>query len=86
MRQQRRRFSLRSLPGLDSDRLGRKAGDGLLNFRENLGRFDDWSSPEVVLYDDFDPQYRIVRSAAEYGAILEPCLSSLNIACCRGRS
>ena len=58
----------------------RKAGDGPLNFREKLGRFYDWSSPDVVLYDDFDPQHRVVRSPADYGAIWEPGFSALNTA------
>ncbi len=58
----------------------RKAGDGPLNFREKLGRFYDWSASDVVLYDDFDPQHRVVRSPAEYGAIWEPGFSALKTA------
>ncbi len=58
----------------------RKAGDGPLNFREKLGKYYDWSSPDVVLYDDFDPQHRVVRSPAAYGAIWEPGFSALNTA------
>lgn len=58
----------------------RKAGDGPLNFREKLGRFYDWSASDVLLYDDFDPQHRVVRSPAEYGAIWESGFSALNTA------
>ncbi len=58
----------------------RKAGDGPLDFREKLGRYYDWSSPEVVIYDDFDPEHRVVRSPAAYGAIWEPGFSALHTA------
>ena len=50
----------------------RAPGDGHFSFREKLGHFYDWESPDVVLYDDFDPQHRVARSAAAYGAIWEP--------------
>lgn len=58
----------------------RKAGDGPLDFRQKLGKYYDWSSPDVVIYDDFDPQHRVVRSPAAYGAIWEPGFSALNTA------
>lgn len=33
-----------------------------------------------MLYDDLDPQHRLVRSAAAYGAIWEPSFSALRSA------
>lgn len=57
-----------------------KASDGPFSFREKLGVYYDFSSPDVVLYDDFDPQHRIVRSAADYGAIWEPNFAALHSA------
>lgn len=47
-------------------------GDPQFGFREKLGRFYDWSASDVVLFDDFDPQRRVARTAAAYGAIWEP--------------
>lgn len=58
----------------------RKAGDGLLDFRQKLGKYYDWSSLDVVLYDDFDPQHRVVHGPAAYGTIWEPGFSVLNTA------
>lgn len=58
----------------------KKAGDGPLNFREKLGKYYDWSSDDVMLYDDFDPEHRVTRSPAAYGAIWEPSFSSLRTA------
>ncbi|WP_207480818.1 Cif family virulence factor [Arenibaculum pallidiluteum] len=58
----------------------RQEGDGPFSFRDKLGKYYDWSSPEVILYDDFDPQHRITRSAAEYGAIWEPPFSAMRSA------
>lgn len=43
-------------------------GDGPFDFRSKLGKFYNLTSPDVLLYDDFDPQYRVARSADEYGA------------------
>ena len=45
------------------------AGDGPFDFREKLGRFYHWHSNNVVLYDDFDPEYRVARTPQDYGAI-----------------
>lgn len=47
-------------------------GDPPFSFREKLGRFYDWSASDVMLFDDFDPERRVARSAAAYGAIWEP--------------
>lgn len=58
----------------------RAPGDGRFSFREKLGRYYDWESPDVVLYDDFDPQHRVARSAAAYGAIWEPIFNTVRSA------
>ena len=58
----------------------RAPGDGRFSFREKLGHFYDWESPDVVLYDDFDPQNRVARSAAAYGAIWEPIFNTVRSA------
>ena len=58
----------------------RKPGDGPLDFRRKLGKYYDFTDPDVLLYDDFDPQHRVVRSAAAYGAIWEPAFSALRSA------
>ncbi len=58
----------------------RKVGDGPLDFRQKLGKYYNWSSSDVLLYDDFDPQRRVVRSPAAYGAIWEPPFSALRSA------
>jgi ketosteroid isomerase-like protein len=47
----------------------KKEGDGPFDFRARFGKFYDFASPDVVLYDDFDPQYRVARSAVGYGDI-----------------
>ena len=47
-------------------------GDPRFSFREKLGQYYDWSTRDVLLFDDFDPQRRAARSAAAYGAIWEP--------------
>ena len=56
------------------------SGDGRFSFREKLGYFYDWDSPDVVLYDDFDPRHRVARSAAAYGAIWEPIFNAVRSA------
>lgn len=58
----------------------RKAGDGPFSFRDKLGKYYDWSSTDAMMYDDFDPEHRVVRSPAAYGAIWEPSFSALRTA------
>lgn len=58
----------------------RAPGDGRFDFRIKLGEFYDWEDPDVVLYDDFDPQHRVARSAAAYAAIWEPIFNSVRSA------
>ena len=57
-----------------------KTGDEPLDFRQKLGKYYDFTNPNLLLYDDFDPQQRIVRSAAAYAVIWEPAFSALRSA------
>lgn len=50
----------------------KRVGAPPFDFAQKLGRFYDWSSKDVVLYDDLSPQHRVAHSAAEYGAIWTP--------------
>jgi ketosteroid isomerase-like protein len=60
----------------------KKPGDGPLDFREKLGKFYDYgaNAEQAAYYDDFDPQRRLVHSAADYGAIWEPLFTALRSA------
>ena len=58
----------------------RAPGDSRFSFREKLGRYYDWKSRDIVLYDDFDPQHRVARSAAAYAAIWEPIFNTVRSA------
>ncbi|MGZ3145711.1 YybH family protein [Lentzea chajnantorensis] len=50
----------------------RREGDEPFDFRRVFGELYDFGSPDVRLYDDFDPGHRVATSAAGYGAIWEP--------------
>ncbi len=50
----------------------RDEGDPPFDFRRVFGDFYDFDSPDVRLYDDFDPEQRVATTAAEYGSIWEP--------------
>ncbi len=50
----------------------RAEGDAPFDFQRSLGEFYDVSSPDVRLYDDFDPEQRVATTAAGYGSIWEP--------------
>lgn len=45
----------------------KKPGDPPFDFRNKLGKYYDFNSPDVVLYDDFEPGRRVARSAEAYG-------------------
>lgn len=47
------------------------------DFRAQLERFYDWTSPDVVLHDNADHQCTIARSTAEYAAIWDRGLANL---------
>ncbi|MQY46199.1 hypothetical protein GAO09_09065 [Rhizobiales bacterium RZME27] len=44
-------------------------GDPPFDFRDRLGRFYHWDSDDIRLYDNFDPQHRVARSASEWSEI-----------------
>jgi hypothetical protein len=50
------------------------------DFDEKFGRFYDDNANDMVLYDDFDPQYRVARSPGEYSAIWSPPFKTLRTA------
>lgn len=52
--------------------------DPPFNFRDRLGRFYDWSSEEVRLFETADPERRIRHSAAEYAAVWDRVIPALN--------
>ena len=45
----------------------KQLGDPAFDFRAKFARFYDWVGQDLHLYDDFDPQRRVARSAEEYG-------------------
>lgn len=45
----------------------KQQGDPPFDFRAKFGKYYDWAGQDVHLYDDFDRQRRVARSAAEYG-------------------
>lgn len=53
------------------------AEDPAFDFKTRLGRFYDWTAKDVYLFDDFDPQKRIARSPADYGAVWNAALPAL---------
>lgn len=55
----------------------KRAGDPPFSFESKLGRFYDFMSPDVLLYDDLSPGRRIATSAAAYGAMWTPPFSAL---------
>ena len=44
-------------------------GDPPFDFRQRLGHLYHWNSDGVRLYDTFDPQHRVARSADEWASI-----------------
>lgn len=49
-------------------------------FDEKFGRFYAYDDEGMMLYDDFDPQYRVARSPNEYSAIWSPAFKLLRTA------
>jgi hypothetical protein len=47
----------------------KRRGDPPFDFRQRLGHLYHWNSSDVRLYDDFDPQHRVARSASEWASI-----------------
>ncbi|MEV6235764.1 nuclear transport factor 2 family protein [Lentzea sp. NPDC051838] len=55
----------------------RREGDAPFDFSGTFGEFYDFSSPDVRLYDDFDPEHRVATTAAGYGSIWEPAFGDM---------
>ncbi|MFC9428871.1 YybH family protein [Streptomyces sp. NPDC056987] len=55
----------------------RDKGDAPFDFRRTFGEFYDFNSPDVRLYDDFDPAQRVATTAAGYGSIWEPAFDRM---------
>ncbi|SES07433.1 SnoaL-like domain-containing protein [Lentzea xinjiangensis] len=55
----------------------RREGDAPFDFRRTFGEFYDFDSPDVRLYDDFDPEQRVATTAAGYGSIWEPAFRGM---------
>lgn len=45
----------------------KQPGDAPFDIRAKFGKYYDWDGQDVHLYDDFEPQRRVARSADEYG-------------------
>ena len=54
----------------------KRTGDAPFDFRTKLGKYYDWSSTDVLLYDDLAPERRMARSAEAYGAMWTPIFVS----------
>jgi ketosteroid isomerase-like protein len=58
----------------------KKEGDGPFDFRSKLGRFYELGARDLMLYDDFEPQRRVARSADQYGGFWTGPFTSLKSA------
>lgn len=47
----------------------RDAGDADFDFRKDLGKYYDFNSKDLNLFDDFDPELRGRNTADEYGKV-----------------
>ncbi|HEV7334329.1 MAG TPA: hypothetical protein VGO06_00050 [Bosea sp. (in: a-proteobacteria)] len=54
----------------------KRTGDAPFDFKTKLGKYYDWSSTDVLLYDDLAPERRMARSAEAYGAMWTPIFVS----------
>lgn len=58
----------------------KQPGDAPFDIRAKFGKYYDWDGQDVHLYDDFEPQRRVARSAAEYGTFWAAPFSALKSA------
>jgi ketosteroid isomerase-like protein len=58
----------------------KEPGAGHWDFQEIQGSYYNWDLDTLRLYDDMDPEHRVVRTAREYQAIWEPTFNSLRSA------
>lgn len=47
----------------------RDAGDPDFNFRNDLGKYYDFARDDLSLFDDFDPQLQVRKTADDYGKV-----------------
>lgn len=47
----------------------RDAGDPDFNFRKDLGKYYDFNSRDLNLFDDFDPELKVRNTADDYGKV-----------------
>lgn len=47
------------------------------DFRERLGYLYDWSAPDGLFFDDFDPLRRVNHTAAHYAAIWDASIPKM---------
>lgn len=47
----------------------RNEGDQEFNFRNDLGKYYDFTRNDLSLFDDFDPQLRVRNTADDYGSV-----------------
>jgi hypothetical protein len=47
----------------------RDDGDPDFNFRQDLGKYYDFSSKDLSLFDDFDPELKVRHTADDYGKV-----------------
>lgn len=47
----------------------RDAGDPEFNFRQDLGKYYDFTRSDLSLFDDFDPQLKVRNTAEDYGKV-----------------
>lgn len=58
----------------------KRRSDPPFDFRQRLGQLYHWNSSDVRLYDDFDPQHRVARSAGEWASIWTEPFTALRAA------
>jgi|GEM_PF-688088 len=58
----------------------KRRGDPPFDFRLRLGHLYHWDSSDVRLYDNFDPQHRVARSANEWASIWTEPFTALRAA------
>lgn len=58
----------------------KQPGDAPFAIRDKFGTYYDWDGQDVHLYDDFDPQRRVARSAEEYGTFWAKPFTALSSA------
>jgi ketosteroid isomerase-like protein len=58
----------------------RRDSDPDFDFDADLAHYYDLDADDVLLFDDFDPERRVLRSAAEYGGVFVPAFNQMRAA------